>query len=58
MNNMRPGAARVGFAYVEFMVTVLIIGVLASALMPATKGWKKARTSVCQHNLRQLGIAL
>jgi len=48
-----------GFTLIELLVVVAIIALLAAILFPVfAKAREKARQSVCQSNLRQIGIAL
>lgn len=47
-----------GFTLIEILVVIAIIGILASILFPVfAKAREKARTSTCQSNLKQMGIA-
>ncbi|WP_417737817.1 DUF1559 domain-containing protein [Rosistilla oblonga] len=50
---------RRGFTIIEMLVTLTIIGVLASLLLPATNMAREAaRQTQCANNLRQMGTAL
>jgi len=48
-----------GFVLIDLLLTGLIISVLATVLLPVfARAREKARTSVCQSNLQQIGMAL
>lgn len=50
---------RSGLSLVELLVVVAIIGILAGLLLPAVQAAREsARGTTCQHNLRQLAMAV
>lgn len=55
-----PGRERLhGFTLIELLVVIAIIAVLAAILFPVfAAARERARTSVCQSNLRQIGMAM
>ena len=57
MRNRRASFA--AFTLVELMVTIAIIAVLASLLLPVLgRSQESGRTTFCQGNLHQIGLAL
>ena len=47
------------FTLVEMLVTIAMIAILASLLMPALgRGKESGRVAACQGNLHQIGVAL
>jgi len=50
---------RHGFSLVEMLVVIAVVGVLTALLLPAIqRARESARRTVCQSNLRQVGLAL
>jgi prepilin-type N-terminal cleavage/methylation domain-containing protein/prepilin-type processing-associated H-X9-DG protein len=60
MRNSRSAYARQrGFSLIELLIAIAIIGILAALLFPVfSRAREKARTTRCQANLKQIGLAL
>ena len=55
----RPDRLDCAFTLVELLVTIAIIGILAAMIMPALgRARETGRSTVCQGNLHQIGLAL
>lgn len=51
--------ARKGFTLIELLVVITIIGLLAALLFPVfAKARERARQTVCESNLHQIGLAI
>lgn len=56
--NQSGGRARGGFSLLDMLVTISVIAVLLSLLMPGLQGVREAtRKVVCSSNVRQLGLS-
>jgi prepilin-type N-terminal cleavage/methylation domain-containing protein/prepilin-type processing-associated H-X9-DG protein len=56
---MRKRSRRVGFTLIELLVVIAIIAILAAILFPVfAKARDRARQSLCQSNLKQMGLAV
>lgn len=59
ISSPNPTQCRRGITLIECLVTLGVIGILASLLLPAIRAARESARSVqCKHNLRQIGIAL
>ena len=56
---VRKSRVNQGFTLIELLVVIAIIAILAAILFPVfAKAREKARQSVCQSNLKQIGLGL
>ncbi len=52
-------AVQTGFTLVELLVVIAIVGALVALLLPAVQAARESsRRSICQNNLRQVGVAV
>ena len=59
MDSIKPGHGRGGFTLIELLVVIAIIAVIAAILFPVFQSMREgARRTVCEANLKQIGLAL
>src|SRR3954468_12696840 len=59
MHSFPSNVRRAGFTLIELLVVIAIIAILAGLLFPVFASVRtSARSSVCQSNLKQIGVAI